>query len=92
MDSSAMTHTKFHKDSPRRSKVDTGDIETRRQQGDLISLLLFFPNKGTRLKVAVFGNLFFPIYCHSDILHLEIIYCGKGLQNIFVRAQVRWIQ
>jgi hypothetical protein len=44
-------HTKFHKDWFRGSKVVKGriHIQTHRQLGDLISLLLFFKNKETRL-------------------------------------------
>jgi hypothetical protein len=31
------------------------DTQTHRQQGDLISLLLFFPNKENRLQISFFG-------------------------------------
>jgi hypothetical protein len=34
-------HTKFHNDWLRHSKADKGDTQTYREQGDLISPLLF---------------------------------------------------
>jgi hypothetical protein len=48
--------TKFHKDCFRHSQVNKGDTQTHRQQGDLISLLLFFENKEIRLKRNVNTN------------------------------------
>jgi hypothetical protein len=44
--------TKFNKDLFRHSKVDRGDAQTdtHTEYGDLISLLLFFQNKESRLK------------------------------------------
>jgi hypothetical protein len=52
MDSGAMIiHTEFHKDWFRHSKIEVGlHIQTHRQHGDLISLLLFFQNKESRLQ------------------------------------------
>jgi hypothetical protein len=41
---------------------------------------------------AVSVSLIFPINYHNDIPHLEIIYCGKGLQIFFICAQVYWNQ
>jgi hypothetical protein len=46
------THTKFHKNCLRHSKVNTDDSQTNRQHGDLISLL--FLNKGTWLKTKIY--------------------------------------
>jgi hypothetical protein len=43
-------HSKFQKDWFRHSKVERGGIY--RQQDDLISLLLFFQNKKSRLKIG----------------------------------------
>jgi hypothetical protein len=49
-------YTKFHKDSFRHSKLKKGDThvdrhaETGKEEGDLISLLLCFQNKESRLK------------------------------------------
>jgi hypothetical protein len=47
-------HTKFHKDWFGNSKVDRRDCtdaKIHRQHSDLISLLLFFQNKESRLKI-----------------------------------------
>jgi hypothetical protein len=45
-------HIKFHRELFSHSKVDSGgDTRAHRQQGDLISLLLFFQNKESRLKM-----------------------------------------
>jgi hypothetical protein len=47
-------HTKFHKDWFNHSKVNRGGYSYRErhtQQGDLISLLLFFQNKDSGLKI-----------------------------------------
>jgi hypothetical protein len=44
MGSGVTIHTKFHKDWCRHSKVDRGDTQTYRQQGDLISLVLCHQN------------------------------------------------
>jgi hypothetical protein len=47
------THTKFHIDWFRHSKVNRGTyMQTHRQQGDIISLLLFYQNKERRLKIC----------------------------------------
>jgi hypothetical protein len=43
--------TKFHKDWFRYSKADTRDTQTQGQHDDYISLLSFFQNKGSRLKI-----------------------------------------
>jgi hypothetical protein len=45
-------HTRFHKERFRHSKIDEGGmhIQTQRQHGDPICLLLFFENKENRLK------------------------------------------
>jgi hypothetical protein len=51
--------TKFHEDWFRHSEVGKGDVRARthahacteREQGDLISLLLFFKHKESRLKI-----------------------------------------
>jgi hypothetical protein len=44
-------HIKFHKDWFSHSEVnETGDSQTHGEYGDRISLLLFFQNKGRRLK------------------------------------------
>jgi hypothetical protein len=42
---------KLNKDWFRHSKVDRGNSQTHRQPGDFISLLLFFQNKESRLKM-----------------------------------------
>jgi hypothetical protein len=47
-------HTKFHEDWFSHSKVDEGDTQTHRQHGDLISLLLFFQKKESRLIIRVY--------------------------------------
>jgi hypothetical protein len=44
-------HTKFYNDWFSHSKVDGGDIQTHRQHGDRISLLSFFKNKESMLKL-----------------------------------------
>lgn len=49
----AMIHTKFHIDYFRHSTADKGDTQTYREQGDLISLLLYFENRKSRLKTDV---------------------------------------
>jgi hypothetical protein len=48
------THTRFNKDWFRHSKVDGegGFIDTHRQHDNLISILQFFQNKESRLKMA----------------------------------------
>jgi hypothetical protein len=54
MGSGAMIHTKFLKDWFSHLKVDRGIlIQTHRQQGDLISLLLFFQNNEGKLKKSI---------------------------------------
>jgi hypothetical protein len=52
-------HTKFHTEWLRQSKVDRGNLQTHRQNGDVISVLLFFqneaisfPNKNCKLAEA----------------------------------------
>jgi hypothetical protein len=45
-------YTKFHKDWLIHSKVNMGGGEMHRQHGDFISLLLFFQNKESGLKMA----------------------------------------
>jgi hypothetical protein len=51
-------HAKFHEDWFGHSKVNEGDTHTdtrtHRQESDFISLLLFFRNKGSMLKLTVF--------------------------------------
>jgi hypothetical protein len=44
-------HTKFHKDWFSHSEVNRRDSYAHRQQGNLISLLLVFQNKESRLKI-----------------------------------------
>jgi hypothetical protein len=46
-------HIKFHKDWFMHAKLNRGDTETYRQHGDLISLLSFFQNKESRLKMYI---------------------------------------
>jgi hypothetical protein len=43
-------YTEFHKDRFSHSKIDRGDPQTHRQNGDRISHILFFQNKGSRPK------------------------------------------
>jgi hypothetical protein len=50
--SGTIIHTKFYKDWVKRSKADREDTQTHRQHGDGISLLLFFKNKKSRLKIT----------------------------------------
>jgi hypothetical protein len=72
MGSGAMiyVHTTFNKDSFRHSKADTGDTQTHRQQGNLISLLLFFQNKGSGLTSWEEYNL--QRNAHSSYMHLAV--------------------
>jgi hypothetical protein len=44
--------TKFHKEWLRHSKVNKGDTQKHRENGDLINLILFFWNKGSGLKIS----------------------------------------
>jgi hypothetical protein len=44
--------SKFHKDWFRHSKFNRGETQTHREHGDGISLLLFFQNTESILKVA----------------------------------------
>jgi hypothetical protein len=46
-------HAKFHKDWLRHSKVDGGDTQKHRQQGDFINLLSIFKYKESRLKCTI---------------------------------------
>jgi hypothetical protein len=50
-------HTKFYIDWFRHSKVDRWDTQTHRQHGDRISLLLFFQNMESRLKMGAVNVL-----------------------------------
>jgi hypothetical protein len=44
-------------------KLIEGDTQTHRQQGDLISVLLFFQNKENRLRIYNFINIFRSYFC-----------------------------
>jgi hypothetical protein len=44
------THTKFYKGGFKYSNIVRGDTQTHREQGDFISLILFFLNKENRLE------------------------------------------
>jgi hypothetical protein len=60
------------------SGIPNGDKQTHREHGDLISLILFFQNKESRLKVGFTISLpdLFPLYL--------VLYHGNG-SSIFLR-------
>jgi hypothetical protein len=58
-------------------------IQTHRQHGDLISLLLFSQNRGNRLKIrniSMKRKMFCPEHCRG---------IGKNIQKMFKRKSVR---
>jgi hypothetical protein len=58
-------HTKFHRNWLRHSKVHGGgDSQTHRQQGGPTSLILFFQNKESRLKInLIICGRCWQVYC-----------------------------
>jgi mevalonate pyrophosphate decarboxylase len=60
-------HNIYTKDWFRHSKVDRGDMQTHRQHGDFISLILFSQNKGSRLKNTLFCSEFLTEKAHYDL-------------------------
>jgi hypothetical protein len=60
-------HIKFHKDLFRHSKVQMEDTYPDTQQGDLISLLLYFQNKESKLKNQGLNNIAVKICLHFFI-------------------------
>jgi hypothetical protein len=66
-------HTKFHEDWFRHSKVNKGGY-TYRQEGDFISLLFFFQNKESRLKIDRFS--LGPEICHFFVEPEDRLLCS----------------
>jgi hypothetical protein len=96
-------HTIFHKDWFRRSNVFRGDIHrdsTHRQQGDLISLLLFFQSKETRVRNRLVASQFLPSCLWSaQLTSLEKIYFlnfiernGSSLSYVTFLAEISCIR
>jgi hypothetical protein len=56
-------HTESHKDWFRHSQVDGGYTDVETQQGDRISLLLFFLNKESRLRIKLILEKWFSTFC-----------------------------
>jgi hypothetical protein len=68
------THTKFHKNLFRHSKVNRGNPQTQRQHGYHTSLLsFFFRNKGSRLKIN------YPTWKWNELSNMEMECKSKNL-------------